>query len=104
MKESPPPQRTIRKRNIHLILQTQYLFLQEKPIGCRLFPLTLKFFSQSEVSILTAPYILFAPPPYPEFMAEDNVLTNVLEIYYLVENQLYAHFVSSPEATDLAEG
>lgn len=69
-----------------------------------MFPLILKSLSQSGVSVLTTPYVLFAPPPYPEFMAEENVSTHVLEIYYLVENQLYTPFFSGTEAIALAEG
>lgn len=37
-------------------------------------------------------------------MAEDNVSTYVLEISYLVENQLYDPFVSGGETSGLAEG
>ena len=39
-----------------------------------------------------------APPPYAEFMAEDNVPTYVLETSYLVETLLCTLFLAGREA------
>lgn len=68
-----------------------------------MFPLIPKFLSQSRITILTAHYTVCPSSPNTEFMAEDNVSTHVLEIYYPVENQLYAPFLCGSEALGVAE-